>query len=117
MALTIDVGDTDDIHPRNEQGAATHLAAIALAKVYGQNRIYSGPQFNAAFTDGATVTMNFDHVGSGLVSTDGTATVKGIELQGQNGEWYNVSGKIEGNTVMVRVSIFHKSPIGLRYDW
>ncbi len=114
MAVTIDIGASNDIHPRNKQGTAHRLAAIALAKTYGQDRVYSGPLLKAAVTDGHNITLQFDHVGSGLASADSLA---GFEVLTAEGRWAKGTAKIVGDTVEIPGTLFRTNPQGVRYGW
>ncbi|NLX13148.1 MAG: sialate O-acetylesterase [Phycisphaerales bacterium] len=68
MAVTVDIGDKYDIHPRNKQEVGRRLALWALARTYAQDVIYSGPLFKSMSVEGDQVVLQFDHVGGGLVS-------------------------------------------------
>jgi sialate O-acetylesterase len=114
MAVTIDIGASNDIHPRNKQGTATRLAAIALAKTYGQDRVYSGPLLKAAESDGHNITLRFDHVGSGLASAEGLA---GFQVLTAEGRWSKGNAKIVGDTVEIPGTLFRTNPQGVRYGW
>ena len=118
MAVTIDIGDSTDIHPRNKQDVGRRLAAIALAKDYRQaHRVYSGPTFKSASTDGHNITLHFDHVGSGLIGIDGGAKAKGFEARYALGNWKSVTAKIVGNTIEIPGNLFDKAPQAVRYGW
>lgn len=117
MAVTIDIGASNDIHPRNKQGTATRLAALALANTYGKDRVFSGPQLRSATTDGHDLTLRFDHVGRGLASLDGENTLKGFEVLTTAGRWSKRLGRIEGDTVVIRGTLFRTNPQGVRYGW
>ncbi len=118
MAVTIDIGTSNDIHPRNKQGTASRLAAIALAKSYDQDRVYSGPLFRSATTDGHDITLHFDHVGSGLAGVDGGENVVGFEALTTGGRWAKASARIvDGDKVVVPGTLFRTDPQGVRYGW
>ncbi len=72
MACTVDIGDPNNIHPKNKQAVGQRLALLALAKTYGQDKLVcSGPMYKSVeFKDGKAI-LTFDGVGSGLVSRDG----------------------------------------------
>lgn len=114
MAVTIDIGASNDIHPSNKQGTAKRLAAIALAKTYGQDRVYSGPLLKAAVSDGHNITLHFDHAGSGLVSAESLA---GFEVLTTEGRWSKGNAKIVGDTVEIPGTLFRTNPQGIRYGW
>ena len=70
MAVTIDVGDANDVHPRLKLPVGERLARIARALDYGENIVYSGPVYNSILINSGTAILSFDHNGSGLVSID-----------------------------------------------
>ena len=117
MAVTINIGASNNIHPRNKQGAATRLAAHALAKTYHKARAYSGPQLRLATSDGHNITLHFDHIGSGLASLDGERVRGGFELLTAEGRWSKGNAKIEGDTVVIPGTLFRTNLQGARYGW
>ena len=68
MAVTLDIGDAHDIHPREKQEVGRRLALAALKLVYGRDVIASGPTFTAAVRDGKTIKVRFTNVASGLTT-------------------------------------------------
>lgn len=117
MAVTIDIGNSTDIHPRNKQDVGKRLAAIALADAYGQDRVDSGPRFRSASTDGRAITVQFDSLGSGLVSTAGSDRVLGFEALYAGGTWRKAAARIVDDTIVLPGSIFNTDPQGVRYAW
>ncbi|MHC4520542.1 MAG: sialate O-acetylesterase, partial [Planctomycetota bacterium] len=71
MAVIIDIGEADDIHPRNKQDVGKRLALWALAETYGREIVYSGPMYRSIEVKGDTVTLAFEHVGDGLAAEGG----------------------------------------------
>ena len=71
MAVTMDIGDVKDIHPKNKQEVGRRLALWALAKVYGRDIVYSGPIYKSMAVEGDKIRLQFDHVGGGLIAADG----------------------------------------------
>ena len=124
MAVAIDVGDADDIHPKNKYDVGERLARWALANEYSKPIEVSGPLFRSLKIDGNKATIDFDHVGSGLVAGSKTGRnpvefsestpLKRFAIAGQDRKWYWAEAKIEGN----RVVCSHPSvpePIAIRY--
>ena len=68
MAVTMDIGDVKNIHPKNKQDVGKRLALWALAKVYGRDVVYSGPIYKSMAVEGDKIRLQFDHVGGGLVA-------------------------------------------------
>jgi sialate O-acetylesterase len=71
MAIINDVGDANDIHPKNKKDPGERLARWALAKDYGKELIYSGPLFKSSLLQDGAIRVIFDQSGSGLKSRDG----------------------------------------------
>ena len=116
MAVTVDIGNTSDIHPRNKQDVGKRLALWALAKNYGKSDIvYSGPLFESMEVDGNKVVIHFDHVGDGLVSRD-NKPLSHFQLAGEDGNYVDATAEIVGNTVVVRAEGID-SPKSVRYGW
>jgi sialate O-acetylesterase len=67
MAVTIDVGDVNNVHYANKQPVGLRLALWALAKVYHKDIVYSGPLYESAQVEGNKIRVKFHHVGGGLI--------------------------------------------------
>ncbi len=110
MAVATDVGDADDIHPKNKSDVGDRLARWALANEYGKKIEPSGPLFRALKIDGNKAVVEFDHVGTGLMigKKDGlkpVAELKGGKLArfaiaGKDKKWVWADARIDGNTVV-----------------
>jgi sialate O-acetylesterase len=101
MAVITDIGNVNDIHPRNKQEAGRRLALIALAKDYGRaDLVYSGPAYREHAVEGNKVRVKFDHTGGGLASRDGKP-LTWFELAGADGKFVAAEAVIEGNDVLV----------------
>ncbi|TMI78993.1 MAG: 9-O-acetylesterase, partial [Bacteroidetes bacterium] len=85
MAVTTDIGNSTDIHPKNKQDVGKRLAAIALHNVYNKNIVYSGPMYKSMKVQGSSVIINFTNIGSGLVAKNGD--LRGFEIAGLGGEF------------------------------
>ena len=115
QAVIIDIGEADDIHPKNKQDVGYRLALWALAKDYGKtDLVYSGPVYQSMKVDGDKVTIAFDHVGGGLVAKDGA--LKGFAVAGQDKKFFWADAKIVGDTVVVS-SKDVPLPVAVRYAW
>ncbi|MDR0524460.1 MAG: sialate O-acetylesterase [Spirochaetaceae bacterium] len=113
MAVIIDRGEFDNIHPLDKQTVGFRLALQALKKVYGKNIEDSGPVFSWARRNGATLALYFDHAESGLVSL---GDLTGFEIAGDDGVYYPAKARIDGASVVLqsdRVS----DPDRVRYAW
>jgi sialate O-acetylesterase len=114
MAVTIDIGEANDIHPKNKQDVGKRLALWALAKTYGKTIVYSGPIYRLMEVRDNKAILHFENIGGGLV-TRGEA-LKGFAIAGADKKFVWADAKIEGNTVVVssdKVSV----PVAVRYAW
>jgi sialate O-acetylesterase len=114
MAVTIDVGDPGDIHPRDKKTVGTRLALAARALAHGERLVHSGPLFRQATPEGAALRVHFDHA-SGL-TTRGGAPALGFEVAGPDGRYVPAQARIEGSTVVVSAPDV-KAPRSVRYAW
>ena len=114
LAVTIDVGDANDIHPKDKKTVGERLALIALAKEYGKDVVYSGPQYKSMDVQGEEVRLAFDHLGGGLVARGGV--LKGFAIAGEDRKWYWANARINGDLVLVR-SPYVVKPKAVRYAW
>lgn len=113
MAVTLDAGEANDIHPRDKQTVGQRLAQWALASVYQQPLIPMGPLFKRATVQGDKVVIEFDHA-AGLQSR-GT-TVSGFAISGSDRQFVRADARIEGQTVIVS-SAEVPQPAAVRYAW
>lgn len=114
MAITMDVGDPKNIHPKNKQAVGHRLALWALADVYGQPGPSSGPLPTGWQFDGGQVVVSFSHTDGGLVAHGGE--LKGFAITGADHHWVYAQARIQGNQVIV-TSPEVKAPVAVRYDW
>lgn len=116
MVVTMDIGDLNDIHPRNKQEVGRRLALWALSEVYGRNGIiFSGPIYRSMTIKGNQIRLHFDHRGSGLASSDGKPLAE-FTIAGANQEFIPATAEIKGATIVVsNESIDH--PLAVRYAW
>ena len=114
MSVTIDIGEGEDIHPKNKQDVGLRLALIALAKDYGKQIAYSGPEYKAMTVDGANAVVSFEHLGGGLTVTGEKLT--GFAIAGEDKKFVWAEAKIVGDTVVVFAPSVTK-PTAVRYAW
>lgn len=114
MAVAIDIGDANDIHPRNKQDVGKRLALAARAIAYGEKIVYSGPLYERAQIEGNKVRIFFKHTGSGLVCKGDK--LLGFAIAGEDKMFRWAEAKIEGDTVVVwHPEVPH--PLWVRYAW
>ena len=114
MAVTIDVGMANNIHPKNKQAVGKRLALWALAKTYGKDVVACGPLYKSMSKSGGRITVTFDHVGGGLLAKGGK--LEGFALAGPDTKFVWADAKIEGDKVVVS-SAEVKDPAAVRYAW
>jgi len=115
LATIIDIGEANDIHPKNKLEVARRLSLIALDHEYGERSIFSGPIFRKVKFEGAEAHLEFDSLGDGLKTSDGIA-VAGFTIAGEDRKFYWGTSKIVGNTVVVSCPYVAK-PVAIRYGW
>ena len=114
MAITIDVGDELDLHPKNKLPVGRRLAQWALANTYGQKIIPSGPLFDRYTVEGDSIRIHFKY-GAGLKTSDG-GPVKGFAISGDDRHFVWAEARIEGDSVIVS-SPKISQPVSVRYAW
>ena len=114
QAITLDIGEADDIHPRNKQDVGLRLALAARHLQYGENLVYSGPTYRDHAVDGNRIVISFDHVGSGLASRK--PELGGFAVAGSDGVFVWAEARIEDNTIIVSHPSV-ESPTDVRYAW
>ena len=115
MAVTMDIGDVKDIHPKNKQDVGKRLALWALAKVYGRDIVYSGPIYKSMAVEGNKIRLQFDHVGGGLMASDGKPLVD-FTIAGADQKFVPATAEIDGNAIVVH-SDQVAQPVAVRYAW
>lgn len=116
MAVTMDVGNPTNIHPREKKPVAHRLALLALAKDYGKtDLVYSGPLYKACKVEGKKIRLAFDHIGGGLVSRD-SAALTHFTIAGEDKVFVEAEAVIDGSTIVVRAEDVSK-PVAVRFGW
>ena len=114
MAVIIDIGDANDIHPRNKLDVGHRLAVWALADTYNQKVEQSGPLYRSYAIEGENMRIHFDH-SSGMKTADGSA-LKGFAIAGTDHKFFWAEARIDGETVIVSSKDVPK-PLAVRYAW
>ncbi|MFO0943940.1 MAG: sialate O-acetylesterase [Pirellulales bacterium] len=115
MAITVDIGDPKDIHPKNKQDVGSRLASWALATVYGKTNFpICGPIASKHSVNGQSIAIDWKYTDGGLVAKDGE--LRGFEIAGDDHQWHPATAKIEGVRVLVSSSMVTK-PVAVRYAW
>ena len=114
LAVAIDIGEANDIHPKNKAEVGRRLALCALAKTYGKKVEYSGPWYSSMKVEGNSVRLSFDHVDGGLVAKGGE--LKGFAVAGADHKFVWGNARIDGKQVVVTAPGVD-NPAAVRYAW
>ena len=116
MAVTMDVGDPTNIHPKLKKPVADRLARLALSRTYGMKGIVDvGPMFESSSVKGKTIELSFQGVGSGLTTNDGESPSH-FMIAGSNRQFVKAEATIQGDKVVVTSEAIAK-PVAVRYGW
>lgn len=114
MAVNIDLGEWNDIHPLNKKDVGHRLALIAMKIAYGDpNVISSAPVYKSMVVEGDKIILSFTEIGNGFASTE---KLKGFAIAGEDKQFVWADAKIEGDKVIVW-SDKVKNPVAVRYAW
>jgi sialate O-acetylesterase len=119
LAMTIDIGDGGNIHPKNKQEVGRRLALVARNRVYGErDLVASGPEFTKMEIEpqGDRIRLHFKNTAAGLVIPKGDPAPTGFVIAGADKIFEWAEAKIEGDTIVV----WHphiREPKHVRYGW
>lgn len=117
MAVTVDIGETNDIHPKNKQDVGKRLAANALHFTYQKNGSYRGPVYQVMHIKENKATLLFSQTGSGLMTKNDTyGYVKGFEIAGEDKIFYYARAFVDGHRIVLEADEV-KKPVAVRYGW
>jgi sialate O-acetylesterase len=114
MAVITDVGDRDDIHPRQKEPVGARLALLARKHVYGEDVVASGPTFDSVKFENGKAVVKFANLGGGLVAKGGPLT--GFTVCGPDKQFHKAQAEIQHDTVVVW-SDEVKEPVAVRFGW
>ena len=115
MAVITDIGNVNDIHPRNKEEVGRRLSLWALAKTYGVDGLeYSGPVYKSMKVEGGKAVLTFDHA-EGLKSLDGKA-LTWFTVAGEDKKFVPATAEIVGSTVVVSSDAV-PNPVAVRFGW
>jgi sialate O-acetylesterase len=114
LAVTVDTGDPNSLHPGNKQPVGERLALCALARHYGRHVVYSGPTVLSVDRLRHSVRLRFEHADGGLVAKGGR--LEGFSIAGRDRKWYPADARIQGDALLVS-SPEVPHPTQVRYAW
>ena len=113
MVVTLDIGNPDDIHPKDKKDVGERLSLWALAKTYGKdNIVYSGPIYKSMEVEGSKIRISFDHIGSGLYCKGDSLTC--FTIAGSDSVFHPANAVIDNNTILVSSDAV-KNPVAVRF--
>ncbi|MDR1722977.1 MAG: TIM barrel protein [Tannerella sp.] len=116
-AVTIDIGEEKDIHPKNKQDVGYRLALNALAKTYGKDVEYSGPEYESQKIEGNKIVLTFSHIGKGLQAKSRYGYVQGFSIAGADQKFHWAKAEITGQNQVTVYSPAVSKPVAVRYGW
>lgn len=114
IAVLTDCGEFDNIHPLDKLTVGHRMALQARKYVYGEEIVADGPQCQYVKIEGHTMIVTFAFAQSGLIFTGDT--LRGFEMAGENGIFFEASGRIQDNQVILS-SMKVSQPCYVRYGW
>jgi sialate O-acetylesterase len=115
MATAIDIGEADDIHPKNKQEVGRRLALVAKRQVYKKKVQAYGPMYKSHKIQGGKIRISFSETGLGL-ATSNNGKLKGFAIAGSDKKFHWANAEIEGNTVTLSADQV-STPVFIRYAW
>jgi sialate O-acetylesterase len=117
MAVAMDLGDSNDIHPLNKQELGKRLELSAEHVAYGRaNMIWTGPLYHSMKVKGDRVHVSFNEVENGLI-VKGGGELHGFEVAGADNRFVKAKAVIDGKNVVVAWSDAVPNPVAVRYAW
>lgn len=116
MSVTTDIGNAQDVHPKNKQEVGRRLAKIALHDVYEIPGEFTGPVYQSMKTEGNHIELTFIHLGSGWLIKDKYGYINGFEIAGADKKFYYAKATLVGD----KISVFNENvanPVAVRYNW
>jgi len=127
-AVIIDIGQADNIHPKDKMDVGKRLALAALHTTYHKEGVYTGPTYQGLTIEGNKALVKFDNMGTGLTIAAAPSTqpgvpqaepsseLKGFSIAGEDKKFVWANAAIEGDHVVVW-SDQVKTPVAVRYAW
>jgi len=116
LAVTIDVGEANNIHPKNKQDVGYRLSLVARKIAYNEDIVSSGPVFKSMKIDDNKAIIEFDNIGTGFFVKDKYQYIRGFSIAGSDKIFHWAKAYLEGNKIIV-MSNEVNNPIAVRYAW
>ncbi|GAB4198729.1 MAG: sialate O-acetylesterase [Thermoflexibacter sp.] len=116
MAVITDIGEANDIHPKNKHDVGKRLALAAKKVAYKEDIIYSSPMYESMQVNGNKIVISFKNIGSGLMVKDRYGYIKGFAIAGEDKKFYWAKAYLDGDKVIVENESVSK-PVAVRYAW
>jgi sialate O-acetylesterase len=114
LAVTIDVGESGNLHPPRKEEVGARLARWALGTTYGKDLVYSGPLYESLRIEGKEIRIHFTHVGTGLKMQG--ENLQGFTIAGADKKFHHAAARIDGHSIVVS-SPEVEAPVAVRYAW
>jgi sialate O-acetylesterase len=117
MAVAIDIGEADDIHPQDKQSVGKRLGIAARKIAYSEDIVFSGPRYESMTVNRDSIRIVFSHTGSGLMVRDKYGYIKGFSIaaEGQPFRWARAFIDTDSSVVVYSEEV--DSPAAVRYGW
>lgn len=116
MVVTTDIGNPNDIHPRNKQDVGKRLANIALHNLYNKKIIINGPTFKSFRNKDGKIIVTFNNTGKGLTTKETSNEILGFEVAGKDQVFYPAKAIIKNNKVEIQCDKV-VDPVAIRFGW
>ena len=117
MASAIDIGDENNIHPKNKQDVGNRLALNALKITYGKDVVYTGPTYKSMKVDGKNVILMFSNIGTGLKINNKYDYINGFAIAGTDQKFHWAKAVLLNENSVAIHSDEVQSPVAIRYGW
>ena len=117
MACIIDIGEANDIHPRNKADVGNRLALKALSENYSKGVVSNGPRFFNVEFEGNKAVVSFNVNGSNLISKSDNRNINGFSVAGNDKIFHYANAQLlAGNKVEITSDILTEI-VAVRYLW
>ena len=117
MAVALDCGEKAEIHPKFKKPVGERLARLALAQVYGRDIAARGPLLAKAQNQNGKILLTFEHIGTGLITSDGAPEVPGFAIAGTDKTFHPATARITGPATIELTCAGVPDPVTVRYAW